>query len=90
MVRPGSDFARRRVWRRHMAEQTRDERIRRDQVGKSGIYPGSGPYPEGEADVITPGEINKDRGSHKPAVEQSDALKESERLPRKGDDLDEV
>lgn len=73
-----------------MAEQKREGELRRDEVGKSGIYPGSGPYPEGEADVITPGEINRDRKADEPAVEQSDELKDSERLPRKGDDIDDV
>ncbi|HEV8319852.1 MAG TPA: hypothetical protein VGQ10_20725 [Vicinamibacterales bacterium] len=73
-----------------MAEQNREEQIRRDEVGKSGIYPGSGPYPEGDAGVITPGEINRDRTAEESAIEQSDELKDSERLPRKGDDVDEV
>jgi hypothetical protein len=71
-----------------MAEQKRDEQVRRDEVGKSGIYPGTGPYPEGDAGVITPGEINRDNTSDKSVVEQSDELKGSERLPRKGDDVE--
>jgi hypothetical protein len=71
-----------------MAEQKREEQLRRDEVGRSGIYPGSGPYPEGEAEVITPGEINRDRTADESAVEQSDELKGTERLPRKGDEAD--
>ncbi len=28
---------------------------RKDQVGRSPVYPGSGPYPEGDAELRTPG-----------------------------------
>ena len=28
---------------------------RTDEVGRTGVYPGSGPYPSGEAEVRTPG-----------------------------------
>jgi hypothetical protein len=73
-----------------MAEQKQQQELRRDEVGKSGIYPGSGPYPEGEADVITPGDINRGQDADAAAVEQSDDLKASERMPRKGDDIEEV
>jgi hypothetical protein len=30
---------------------------RTDQVGPTGVYPGSGPYPEGPAEVRTPGDF---------------------------------
>src|SRR5215217_8173870 len=30
---------------------------RRDEVGRTGVYPGSGPYPEGSAEVRTPGDF---------------------------------
>jgi hypothetical protein len=32
---------------------------RRDEVGKTGVYPATGPYPEGDVEVVTPDEINK-------------------------------
>jgi hypothetical protein len=32
---------------------------RRDEVGRTGIYPATGPYPEGAVEVITPDEINR-------------------------------
>jgi len=30
---------------------------RRDEVGPTGVYPGSGPYPEGPAEIRTPGDF---------------------------------
>jgi hypothetical protein len=33
---------------------------RRDEVGPTGIYPATGPYPEGDAPTRTPADINKD------------------------------
>lgn len=61
---------------------------RRDEVGRSGIYPSSGPYPEGPAPVITPADINEPHDRKGPGVEQNDDLQGSERLPRKGNELD--
>ena len=60
---------------------------RRDEVGKTGIYPSSGPFPEGEAEIITPADINKPHDA-KPGVHRSEDLKNSERLPRKGNEED--
>jgi hypothetical protein len=62
----------------------------RDEVGRSGIYPATGPRPE-NAEVITPGDINEGRtGQHKgPGVDRNDEVKGAERLPRKGDEADD-
>ena len=69
-----------------MAEQNKQDvtagKGRRDEVGHTGIYPGTGPRPEGDIPVRTPGDINKGPSG----VEQDDDLKGAERLPRKGDD----
>lgn len=59
---------------------------RRDEVGKTGIYPATGPYPEGDVEIVTPGEINS--GGSDGRVEQSENLKGAERLPRKGNEED--
>lgn len=32
---------------------------RRDEVGTSGIYPATGPYPDGEIEILTPGALNR-------------------------------
>ena len=32
---------------------------RRDEVGKTGIYPSTGPFPEGDAPILTPADINQ-------------------------------
>ena len=61
---------------------------RRDEVGRTGIYPSSGPYPRGPAPVITPADINEPHDRRGPGVERSDDLQGSERLPRKGNELD--
>lgn len=59
---------------------------RRDEVGKTGIYPATGPYPEGDAEIVTPGDINSAESDAE--VEQSEDLKGAERLPRKGNEED--
>jgi hypothetical protein len=59
---------------------------RRDEVGKTGIYPISGPFPEGDAPIITPADINESHDTKTPGVHRSEDLKGAERLPRKGDD----
>ena len=69
-----------------MAEDVTADKGRKDEVGRSGIYPASGPYPEGNAEVITPGEINREHRRDTPSVQQSDDLKNAERLPRRGDE----
>ena len=61
---------------------------RRDEVGKSGVYPATGPYPEGEPEVITPGEINKESPSDKAGVKQNEDLKGAKRSPRLGNEED--
>ena len=75
-----------------MAQQHKDKgqdvtagKGRRDEVGKTGIYPSSGPFPEGDAPIITPADINESH-DRKSGVHRSEDLKNSERLPRKGDD----
>jgi len=61
---------------------------RRDEVGRTGIYPGNAPRPDGDVPIRTPGDINAGRAGGGRGVEQSDDLKGAERLPRKGDDAD--
>ncbi len=44
---------------------------RRDEVGRSGIYPASGPAPSGDAPILTPGELvhhggPEDKGAQQP------------------------
>jgi hypothetical protein len=50
----------------------------RDEVGRSGVYPATGPYPEGDVTILTPGEINRgetgEEHDHDRDDEQSDAL----------------
>jgi hypothetical protein len=61
----------------------------KDEVGRSGIYPATGPHPE-DAEPITPGDINEGRTGRAvkkhPGIETDEQLKNAERLPRKGDD----
>jgi len=45
---------------------------RRDEVGKTGIYPATGPYPDGELNIRTPAEINKGQERK----EENEALEE--------------
>jgi hypothetical protein len=61
---------------------------RRDEVGRTGIYPSSGPFPEGDVPIVTPGDINKPHDRKGPGVERNEELKGAERLPRKGNELD--
>lgn len=81
---------RERSGRRDRAQQGQDVTAgkgRRDEVGKNGIYPSSGPFPEGESpSTLTPGEINTPRTRKSSEVHRSDELKGAERFPRKGDD----
>jgi hypothetical protein len=62
---------------------------RRDEVGHTGIYPGSGPRPDGDVPVRTPEDINRGRPGSGPGVEQNKDLEGAERLPRKGDEADD-
>ena len=48
------------------------------------------PYPEGDAEFITPGEINLDTNRDGPGVQQNDELKGAERLRRLGHDEDKA
>lgn len=73
----------------------------RDEVGRSGIYPPDVPAPD-DAKVITPGDINEGhtgRGRGKDALvpthedvkrDERGKVKGAERLPRKGDELDDM
>jgi hypothetical protein len=71
---------------------------RRDEVGRTGIYPSSGPLPEGDAPAIAPGEMGHlgrrnlpvpaSREREGPGVERNDDLRGAERLPRKGNEMD--
>ena len=73
-----------------MAEDVTAGKGRKDEVGRSGIYPATGPYPEGDAEVITPGEINQERNREVPGVQQSDELKGARRSPRFGNEEDQA
>lgn len=46
---------------------------RRDDVGKSGIYPATGPYPKGEVEILTPGELNGPHNESGTADDQPDS-----------------
>ena len=65
----------------------------KEEVGPTGIYPPGVPVPDG-AEVLTPGDINTGHtGRHKQpeAVRPAeDDVKGAERLPRKGDELDDL
>lgn len=71
-----------------MAEDVTAGKGRTDEVGRSGIYPATGPYPEGDAAVITPAEINRATARDARGIQQSDALKGAERFPRMGNEED--
>jgi len=73
-----------------MAEDVTAGKGRKDEVGRSGIYPATGPYPEGDAEIITPGEINLDTNREGPGVQQNDELKGAERLRRMGYEEDKA
>ena len=60
-----------------MAEDVTGGKGRKDEVGRSGIYPATGPHPEG-AEVITPGEINRGRHREGPGVERNEEDEEQE------------
>jgi hypothetical protein len=65
----------------------------KEEVGPTGIYPPGVPAPD-DAEVLTPGDINSGhtgRRKHQEAIEPpDDAVKGAERLPRKGDELDDL
>jgi hypothetical protein len=71
-----------------MAEDVTAGKGRKDEVGRTGIYPATGPYPEGDAEVITPGEINQSTNREGPSVQQNDELKGAQRSPRLGNEED--
>jgi hypothetical protein len=71
-----------------MAEDVTAGKGRKDEVGRSGIYPATGPYPEGDTEVITPGEINQDMNREGPGVQQNDELKGARRSARLGNEED--
>lgn len=47
---------------------------RRDEVGKTGVYPATGPYPEGDVEIITPEAINRGETGEEEEDPGSDAL----------------
>jgi hypothetical protein len=57
----------------------------KDEVGPTGIYPPGVPVPD-DAEVITPGDINSGHTGRG----QGEQGKSLERLPRKGDELDDL
>jgi hypothetical protein len=61
-----------------MAEQKRGQDVtagadRRDDVGQNGVYPATGPYPEGEVEILTPGELNGPHDENDTADDQPDS-----------------
>jgi hypothetical protein len=74
------------------------------EEARSNIYPVDVPFPEDEVvDVLTPGDINTGHTAKRrqqeaivpvneepPGVERSESIKGAERLPRKGDEIDEI
>jgi hypothetical protein len=71
---------------------------RRDEVGRTGIYPSSGPLPDGDAPVIAAGDLGHlgprslpvpvAKEAEGSGVERDDDLRGAERLPRKGNEMD--
>jgi hypothetical protein len=57
----------------------------RDEVGRSGIYPPGVKAPD-DAEVLTPGDINEGHTGRG----KGDGAGKLERLPRKGDELDDL
>ena len=55
-----------------MAENVRGGAGRKDEVGHTGIYPATGPYPDGDVSIITPGEINSGSTGTGSASQQDD------------------
>jgi hypothetical protein len=62
---------------------------RRDEVSHTGIHPSSGPYPEGEAPILTP-DINEPHERRDSDVQGNEDVTGAERLPRKGDEIDDL
>ena len=72
-----------------MAEDVKAGKGRKDEVGHTGVYPATGPYPEKDAEIITPSEINQGPSVHDgPGVERNEALKGTQRQPRLGNEED--
>lgn len=71
-----------------MADQVRGGAGRKDEVGRTGIYTATGPYPDNDAPVITPADINGPGKPRGPGVEVNDDLKGAERQPRRGNEDD--
>ena len=57
----------------------------KDEVGHTGIYPPGVPVPD-DAEVLTPGDINE---GHTGRGKRDDG-KGPKRMPRKGDELDDL
>jgi hypothetical protein len=66
---------------------TENSMAQRDEVGRSGIYPPGVQAPE-DAEIITPGDINE--GHTGRGKDDKDNVKGSKRMPRKGDELDDL
>jgi hypothetical protein len=71
-----------------MAEDLTGGKGRKDEVGRTGIYPATGPYPDGDAPILTPQEINRGSESGASEVQQDDDLMGVERSPRMGNEDD--
>lgn len=75
-----------------MAQQERQDvtagKGRRDEVGHTGIYPGSGPRPEGDVPIRTPGDINAGRPGGGPGIESNGERTGVRRPARAGSEED--
>lgn len=65
----------------------------KDEVGPTGIYPPGVPAPD-DVEVLTPGDINEGhtgrRRQNEALVPVDETAKGAERLPRKGDEMDDL
>jgi len=46
---------------------------RRDDIGRTGIFPATGPYPKGDLDVLTPDDINRGHDPGEPDEDDRDS-----------------
>ena len=60
-------------------------RGRRDEVGRSGIHPASGPLPPGDVPVRGQEELGHPESRPQQGVRQDEHLRGAERRPRRGD-----
>jgi hypothetical protein len=71
-----------------MADQIRGGAGRKDEVGRTGIYPATGPYPTHDVPIVTPDTLNRGGSTHQPSSGVDEHLKGAERQPRRGNEED--